>query len=831
MANLDNPTFEEFRRDVSDTAKFANQTSGTVTNRTGTQITPLPVVAQNVQNIVNQYDQQLNAAVLSTGWFIVGEFSAGFDFTARNQVGRDSSGELWSYNGSLPFTVSPATVPSEPDYTNRGDAALRSDLNDPNGDINQVISPLASNVRLAVQRAIASHANTQDAIYWLTPEMFAPSSHVWGVDDTEYVQAAINAASGTQTTAKYGVHLAREYTVKTCYLPNRTVEISGAGSGTGLRAHADIPASGAVLISLRGGATDGPTNQALLDGIYGAGNTPPLRTAATFLENTRLSKFNIRAASPGQDARAIWFTGFTRGCTIRDVYCQDFAGTGGVNSGGTVALNGSWTFVIDNLFVRNFDKQGVGLALGLPNNGTYIGARVCNSFGVMGGWYGSCNRGIYWREGNGAQFGGGMTSESNVINMGIFNGAGAIISGCYFEDADAQGGNIQLGGEGLSGNARNIVIMGNLLDSHNYHIQLQTCEGVRIGSNRYDGPGGLLFIPTALDAAQIVNLDVELRARNAAEVFNLSKIDNSQHILRDIAGQELTQRNIRVQGHAQVRKLNSGSSNTEPNNDAALVASTGSSATSGRASVISSSESISTAERGVVIASLRCATGTSSSVAGGTGGSPGDAASAANRRWQLESITGNIRYTGSLINSFADFGEYIENGEQSAMALGTPVTVKGGKTYIAMVGDEIDGIVSKTAGVMLNDSPFTWKQRYLTGEFGEPLYETVPDMDYELQDGESESDRPMVERQIENPDFDIKLENVPRSERPDEWTPVGMIGQMYVRVDGEVTPDDYLKSGDGIAVKSEQPTRLKLMSIKHPFDADKGYAVAYCLRT
>lgn len=77
------------------------------------------------------FEDRATAAIQSTGWFIVGEFSAGFTYTARNQVGRDADGELWSYNGPFTdgsFVVSAGTVPSEPNYTNRGDAALRTDI-------------------------------------------------------------------------------------------------------------------------------------------------------------------------------------------------------------------------------------------------------------------------------------------------------------------------------------------------------------------------------------------------------------------------------------------------------------------------------------------------------------------------------------------------------------------------------------------------------------------------------------------------------------------------------------------------------------------------------
>ena len=127
--------FDVLQRNTQDFDKFTNQTGGTVINRTGTQITPLPVIAQQAQNLIDQTAQQLDAAVTSTGWMPAGGFATGFTFTARNQVGFDVSGNTWSYNGNLPFTVPAGTVPSEPTYTNRGDAALRSALAPPGSDV------------------------------------------------------------------------------------------------------------------------------------------------------------------------------------------------------------------------------------------------------------------------------------------------------------------------------------------------------------------------------------------------------------------------------------------------------------------------------------------------------------------------------------------------------------------------------------------------------------------------------------------------------------------------------------------------------------------------
>lgn len=76
----------------------------------------IPSVSKTIKDI----NDRIDASVKDTGWFNVGTFAAGFTYTAYNQVGRDADGVDWSYNGALPFTVTAGTVPSEPDYTNRG---------------------------------------------------------------------------------------------------------------------------------------------------------------------------------------------------------------------------------------------------------------------------------------------------------------------------------------------------------------------------------------------------------------------------------------------------------------------------------------------------------------------------------------------------------------------------------------------------------------------------------------------------------------------------------------------------------------------------------------
>lgn len=89
----------------------------------------------SVDKVLKDIEDAANVAIANTGWFVAGDFATGFTFTARNQVGRDTSGEFWSYNGALPFTVAAGTVPSVPTYTQRGDAALRSALAAPDSNV------------------------------------------------------------------------------------------------------------------------------------------------------------------------------------------------------------------------------------------------------------------------------------------------------------------------------------------------------------------------------------------------------------------------------------------------------------------------------------------------------------------------------------------------------------------------------------------------------------------------------------------------------------------------------------------------------------------------
>lgn len=225
-----------------------------------------------------------------------------------------------------------------------------------------------------------------------------------------------------------------------------------------------------------------------------------------------------------------------------------------------------------------------------------------------------------------------------------------------------------------------------------------------------------------------------------------------------------------------------------------------------------------TAARAGMLHSTRVINATTNTVVGGYAAS--GSAATANRKWELNCQTGAINAAGAVTGSvvFTDFAEMFENYEEGEIPAGTIVELVGDKIRPATDSNFL-GVISKTAGIILGDSWAHWAGRHITDEFGGLVYETVMD----------EATGEMVSVPKENPDFEISAENTPRSKRPAEWSVVGLIGQVYVRVASDVVVGDYLSAQDGIGIKRAQSTRLRVMKITTPFNETKGYAVAKCI--
>ena len=208
----------------------------------------------------------------------------------------------------------------------------------------------------------------------------------------------------------------------------------------------------------------------------------------------------------------------------------------------------------------------------------------------------------------------------------------------------------------------------------------------------------------------------------------------------------------------------------------------------------------------------------------------------ANRKWSISNQTGAIKSvtTFAASGTFADFGEYVENKVKGVIPYGTIVMLEGDCIVKWDGKGEILGVVSATVAFMGNDSDFQWQGRYLKGEFGEQLYgdpvldpnwtAEIPDPNFIRYNGldltvpmiPNPEPQGMVTLPLENPDYDPSKELISRSNRPEEWSPVGLLGQVFTRVDATVKPDDVIGG------------KLRVMKITKDYNKKNGYAVAKC---
>ncbi|NIM15081.1 MAG: hypothetical protein GTO45_24220 [Candidatus Aminicenantes bacterium] len=348
------------------------------------------------------------------------------------------------------------------------------------------------------------------------------------------------------------------------------------------------------------------------------------------------------------------------------------------------------------------------------------------------------------------------------------------------------------------------------------------------------------------DAANKIYVDEKIAdaEKTGGTVSSSSDIENvtTEHTRQLNVSYNSTASGDRSQVNASVRSTASGRRSQ-------VNASVRSTASGIRSQVNASRRSEASHTSSQVNASLRVKSGKDYTVCGGytykTEGGP----SRGNRKWELNSQNGDFTYLGTLRTTLSGYGEYFENLIKGVIDMGVLIALEGANVRPAKKDEDFIGVVSGTAAIRLGDSPFCWQGRYMKDEWGRPVYEeikdpewepkTVPDEKWKPKKGQTEADRPMIpietekDRPIirvqkENPDYDPKRKQEPRSERPKEWTLVGLLGQVYVRCDDTVKPGDFVKSGSkGIGTMSEEKTKLRAMKVTKAFDGN--YAIVYCL--
>ena len=205
-----------------------------------------------------------------------------------------------------------------------------------------------------------------------------------------------------------------------------------------------------------------------------------------------------------------------------------------------------------------------------------------------------------------------------------------------------------------------------------------------------------------------------------------------------------------------------------------------------------------------------------------------DGAKYENTTIDMSSISGNIKTKGTVSSgqNFGDYAEYFESQSGQEIPNGYIVTLDGRKIRKANSNDKPIGVISGTAGVILGDQMFHHKDKNLKDEFGVTLTEWQTK---EWQDDEGNWYSEEVEVPIPNPDYvEFEEEYIPRSERP-EWNVVGLVGQVFTRIDSTVSQNDLIKPDKGIGTKDNNNGFYRVLEITTPYDSEKGYGVAVVL--
>ncbi|MCQ9288718.1 right-handed parallel beta-helix repeat-containing protein [Staphylococcus gallinarum] len=206
-----------------------------------------------------------------------------------------------------------------------------------------------------------------------------------------------------------------------------------------------------------------------------------------------------------------------------------------------------------------------------------------------------------------------------------------------------------------------------------------------------------------------------------------------------------------------------------------------------------------------------------------------DSISKANTSVEIRSVSGNIKSKGTIQagQNFGDYAEYFESQSGQEIPNGYIVTLDGRYIRKANSNDTPIGVISGTAGVVLGDQMFHHKDKYLKDEFGVTLTQLEKK---EWHDDEGNWYEEEIEVPIPNPDFkeNDEEEYLSRAERP-EWNVVGLVGQVFTRIDNTVGVNDYIKPNKGIGTKDNNNGFYRVLEITTPFDTEKGYGVAVCL--
>ena len=191
--------------------------------------------------------------------------------------------------------------------------------------------------------------------------------------------------------------------------------------------------------------------------------------------------------------------------------------------------------------------------------------------------------------------------------------------------------------------------------------------------------------------------------------------------------------------------------------------------------------------------------------------------------WSIDSKTGNY-YGLGIFNAgtpLPGLAELYENLIDGKLPYGRLLQIEDGKVRLAANG-EVGFMISRpyeTAAFVGGNPYYDWPKKFLTDEFGLPMYKDYTQDEYKaLLDKLGQTDTKISEGPIRykvlNPDYDPTKAYVPRSNREDQWTTCEKSGIVVVEYKGSLSIGDCIVSaGEGIAKQSVRKTNIKVIDI------------------
>ena len=182
---------------------------------------------------------------------------------------------------------------------------------------------------------------------------------------------------------------------------------------------------------------------------------------------------------------------------------------------------------------------------------------------------------------------------------------------------------------------------------------------------------------------------------------------------------------------------------------------------------------------------------------------------------------------------YAEMFEWVDGNLNNEDRVGQSVVLVGNKIKIAQQGEVPIGIVSAEPTMVGDAAPFRWSGAFSRDEFGRKIKENVEIVEWkEIKDAvfhyekneigkdilvidkekeeiihsyestkipsgiipPNNAEKKVIEKFIENPEWDKTKEYIPRLERK-EWSAIGLLGKLRIRK-GQVTSPSWIKMSD-----------------------------------